>query len=99
MMLVDIAFLVKFYYLSQESSNENLRSFRKEKKMSTVSGPISVAGLIPHVRRFEEIVSVKEKDSPRRSVSEFSSGPYIRCGLVNGHFKGTVNGRGTSTEM
>ena len=52
--LVDKAMLVKYYYLSEELAVEALQMFQTEKKMKKRSGPVTLARLIPLIRRFEE---------------------------------------------
>ena len=65
--LVNEALVVKFYYLNKKSTIKFYEGFRIENKMKKKrSGPVTPAGLISLMRRFEETGSLK--DRPRNGV-------------------------------
>ena len=68
--LVDKSLLVKIYYLSLELTAEILRRFLIEKKMKKWLGPITNAGSISFIRRFEEIGCLQNR--PRRGAPRLS---------------------------
>jgi hypothetical protein len=68
--LVDKALLVKLFYISHESPAETLRKFRTQERLKKGSGPITPAGLVSLVRRFEETGTLCHR--PRSGVPRLS---------------------------
>ncbi|GFW27268.1 hypothetical protein TNCV_2831681 [Trichonephila clavipes] len=50
----DKALLVKFFYINEESVTIALRKFRVQKNVKSEKGPLTPAGLLKLVKRFEE---------------------------------------------
>ncbi|GFW88581.1 DUF4817 domain-containing protein [Trichonephila clavipes] len=63
----DKTLLVKLFYMNEESAAIALRKFRLQKDMKTGKGPLTGAGLIKLVQRFEETGSLEDRERSGRS--------------------------------
>ncbi|GFU64350.1 DUF4817 domain-containing protein [Trichonephila clavipes] len=57
----DKALLVKLFYMNEESATIALRKFRVQKNVKSAKGPLTSAGLLKLVKRFEETGKLEDR--------------------------------------
>ncbi|GFU93181.1 DUF4817 domain-containing protein [Trichonephila clavipes] len=57
----DKALLVKLFYMNEESATIALRKFRVQKNVKSGKGPLTPAGLLKLVKRFEETGKLEDR--------------------------------------
>ncbi|GFW86169.1 DUF4817 domain-containing protein [Trichonephila clavipes] len=57
----DKASLMKLFYMNEESATITLRKFRVQKNVKSGKGPLTPAGLLNLVKRFEETVKLEDR--------------------------------------
>ncbi|GFT61028.1 hypothetical protein TNCV_2783971 [Trichonephila clavipes] len=57
----DKALLVKLFYMNEESVTIALRKFRVQKNVKSGKGPLTPAGLLKLVKRFEETGKLEDR--------------------------------------
>ncbi|GFV24524.1 hypothetical protein TNCV_814081 [Trichonephila clavipes] len=57
----DKALLVKLFYMNEESATIALRKFRVQKSVKSGKGPLTPAGLLKYVKRFEETRKLEDR--------------------------------------
>ncbi|GFU87008.1 hypothetical protein TNCV_4840541 [Trichonephila clavipes] len=57
----DKVLLVKLFYMNEESATIALRKFRVQKNVKSVKGPLTPAGLLKLVKRFEETGKLEDR--------------------------------------
>ncbi|GFU78010.1 hypothetical protein TNCV_336951 [Trichonephila clavipes] len=60
----DKALLVKLFYMNEESATIALRKFRVQKNVKSGKGPLTPAGLLKFVKRFEETGKLRIEHEP-----------------------------------
>ncbi|GFW25784.1 DUF4817 domain-containing protein [Trichonephila clavipes] len=66
----DKALLVKLFYLNEESATIALRKFRVQKNVKSGKGPLTPAGLLKFVKRFEETGKLEDRARAGRPYFE-----------------------------
>ncbi|GFU77312.1 DUF4817 domain-containing protein [Trichonephila clavipes] len=75
--VLDKAFLVKLFYMNQESSTIALRKFRVQKNVKSGKGPLTPAGLLKLVKRFEETGKFEDRARAGRPCLKEARAPCI----------------------
>ncbi|GFW82587.1 DUF4817 domain-containing protein [Trichonephila clavipes] len=73
----DKALLVKLFYMNKESATIALRKFRVQKNVKSGKSPITPAGLLNLVKRFEETGKLEDRARAGRPCLKEARAPYI----------------------
>ncbi|GFX36339.1 DUF4817 domain-containing protein [Trichonephila clavipes] len=73
----DNALLVKLFYMNEESATIALRKFRVQKYVKSRKGPLTPAGLLKLVKRFEETGKLEDRARAGRPCSKEARAPCI----------------------
>ncbi|GFT58545.1 DUF4817 domain-containing protein [Trichonephila clavipes] len=73
----DKALLVKLFYMNEESATIALRKFRVQKNVKSGKGPLTAAGLLKLVKRFEETGKLEDRARARRPCLKEARAPCI----------------------
>ncbi|GFX70417.1 DUF4817 domain-containing protein [Trichonephila clavipes] len=73
----DKALLVKLFYMNEESATIALRKFRVQKNMKSGKGPLTPAGLLKLVKRFEETRKLEDRAQAGRPCLKEARAPCI----------------------
>ncbi|GFT64510.1 DUF4817 domain-containing protein [Trichonephila clavipes] len=73
----DKALLVKLFYMNEESATIALRKFRVQKNVKSGKGPLTLAGLLKFVKRFEETGKLEDRARAGRPCLKEARGPCI----------------------
>ncbi|GFT57257.1 DUF4817 domain-containing protein [Trichonephila clavipes] len=73
----DKALLVKLFYMNDESTTIALRKFRVQKNVKSGKGPLTPAGLLKLVKRFEETGKLEDRARAGRSCLKEARAPCI----------------------
>ncbi|GFV68679.1 DUF4817 domain-containing protein [Trichonephila clavipes] len=73
----DKALLVKLFYMNEESATIALRKFRVQKNVKSGKGPLTPAGLLKFVKRFEETGKLKDRARAGRPCLKKARAPCI----------------------
>ncbi|GFT28300.1 DUF4817 domain-containing protein [Trichonephila clavipes] len=73
----DKALLVKLFYMNEESATIALRKFRVQKNVKSGKGPITLAGLLKLVKRFEGTGKLEDRAQAGRPCLKEARAPYI----------------------
>ncbi|GFX54958.1 DUF4817 domain-containing protein [Trichonephila clavipes] len=73
----DKALLVKLFHMNEESAIIVLRKFRVQKIVKSGKGPLTPAGLLKLVKRFEETVKLEDRARAGRSCLKEARAPCI----------------------
>ncbi|GFW06490.1 DUF4817 domain-containing protein [Trichonephila clavipes] len=73
----DKALLVKLFYMNEESATIALRKFRVQKNVKSGKGPLTPAGLLKLVKRFEETGKLEDRARAGRPCLKEARAPCI----------------------
>ncbi|GFW63919.1 DUF4817 domain-containing protein [Trichonephila clavipes] len=73
----DKALLVKLFYMNEESATIALRKFRVQKNVKSGKGPLTPAGLLKLVKRFEETGKLEDRARAGRPCLKEALAPCI----------------------
>ncbi|GFW30037.1 DUF4817 domain-containing protein [Trichonephila clavipes] len=73
----DKALLVKLFYMNEESATIALRKFRIQKNVKSGKGPLTPAGLLKFVKRFEETGKLEDRARTGRPCLKEARAPRI----------------------
>ncbi|GFV14473.1 DUF4817 domain-containing protein [Trichonephila clavipes] len=73
----DKALLVKLFYMNEESAPIALRKFRIQKIVKSGNGPLTPAGLLKLVKRFEETGNLEDRSRAGRPCLKEARAPCI----------------------
>ncbi|GFV57911.1 hypothetical protein TNCV_1599031 [Trichonephila clavipes] len=73
----DYALLVKSFYMNEESAIIALRKFQVQKNVKNGKGPLTPAGLLKLVKRFEETGKLEDRARTGRPCLKESRAPCI----------------------
>ncbi|GFV21020.1 DUF4817 domain-containing protein [Trichonephila clavipes] len=73
----DKALLVKLFYMNEESATITLRKFRVQKNVKNGKGPLTPAGLLKLVKRFEETGKLEDRARAGRPCLKEAHAPCI----------------------
>ncbi|GFU85749.1 DUF4817 domain-containing protein [Trichonephila clavipes] len=73
----DKALLVKLFYMNEESATIALRKFRVQKNVKSGKGPLTPAGLLKFVKRFEETGKLEDRARTGRLCLKEARAPCI----------------------
>ncbi|GFX51747.1 DUF4817 domain-containing protein [Trichonephila clavipes] len=73
----DKALLVKLFYMNEESATIALRKFRVQKNVKSGKGPLTPAGLLNLVKRFEETGKLEDRARAGRPCLKEARAPCI----------------------
>ncbi|GFT09356.1 DUF4817 domain-containing protein [Trichonephila clavipes] len=73
----DKALLVKLFYMNEESATIALRKFRVQKNVKSGKGPLTPAGLLKFVKRFEESGKLEDRARAGRPCLKEARAPCI----------------------
>ncbi|GFY30112.1 DUF4817 domain-containing protein [Trichonephila clavipes] len=73
----DKALLVKLFYMNEESATIALRKFRVQKNVKSRKGPLTPAGLLKLVKRFEETGKLEDRARAGRPCLKEARAPCI----------------------
>ncbi|GFV72905.1 DUF4817 domain-containing protein [Trichonephila clavipes] len=73
----DKALLVKLFYMNEESATIALRKFRVQKNLKSGKGPLTPAGLLKFVKRFEETGKLEDRARAGRPCLKVARVPCI----------------------
>ncbi|GFV49145.1 DUF4817 domain-containing protein [Trichonephila clavipes] len=73
----DKALLVKLFYMTEESATIALRKFRVQKNVKSGKGPLTPAGLLKLVKRFEETGKLEDRARAGRPCLKEERAPCI----------------------
>ncbi|GFV80905.1 DUF4817 domain-containing protein [Trichonephila clavipes] len=73
----DKALLVKLFYMNEESATIALRKFRVQKNVKSGKGPLTPAGLLKLVKRFEETGKLEDRAQAGRPCLKEARAPCI----------------------
>ncbi|GFU31455.1 DUF4817 domain-containing protein [Trichonephila clavipes] len=73
----DKALLVKLFYMNEESATIALRKLRVQKNMKSGKGPLTPAGLLKLVKRFEETGKLEDRARDGRPCLKEARAPCI----------------------
>ncbi|GFT67935.1 hypothetical protein TNCV_38491 [Trichonephila clavipes] len=73
----DKALLVKLFYMNEESVTIALHKFRVQKNVKSGKGPLTPAGLLKLVKRFEETGKLEDRARARRPCLKEARAPCI----------------------
>ncbi|GFW48981.1 DUF4817 domain-containing protein [Trichonephila clavipes] len=73
----DKALLVKLFYMNEESATITLRKFRVQKNVKSGKGPLTPAGLLKLVKRFEETGKLEDRARAGRPCLKEARAPCI----------------------
>ncbi|GFW84888.1 DUF4817 domain-containing protein [Trichonephila clavipes] len=77
----DKALLVKLFYMNEESATIALRKFRVQKNVKSGKGPLTPAGLLKFVKRFEETGTLEDRARAGRPCMIEARAPCIAVEL------------------
>ncbi|GFX48203.1 DUF4817 domain-containing protein [Trichonephila clavipes] len=73
----DKALLAKLFYMNEESATIALRKFRVQKNVKSGKGPLTPAGLLKLVKRFEETGKLEDRAQAGRPCLKEARAPCI----------------------
>ncbi|GFV48563.1 DUF4817 domain-containing protein [Trichonephila clavipes] len=73
----DKVLLVKLFYMNEESATIVLRKFRVLKNVKSGKGPLTPAGILKFVKRFEEIGKLEDRARAGRPYLKEARAPCI----------------------
>ncbi|GFT13805.1 DUF4817 domain-containing protein [Trichonephila clavipes] len=73
----DKALLVKLFYMNEESATNALSKFRVQKNVKSGKGPLTPAGLLKLVKRFEETGKLEDRARAGRPCLKEARAPRI----------------------